>query len=122
MAELLLDTDVFVDHLRGARRMRPGRHRLHYSVVTRCELFAGRGADEELLRLLLAPFRELPVDREVAERAGRIRRETGVRTPDALIAATALEHRLTLVTRNLRDFQPVRGLRLSAPERILPAR
>jgi len=113
VAELLLDTDVFVDHLRGARRMRPGRHRLHYSVVTRCELFAGRGADEELLRLLLAPFRELPVDREVAERAGRIRRETG---------ATALEHRLTLVTRNLRDFQPVRGLRLSAPERILPAR
>ncbi len=122
MAELLLDTDVFVDHLRGARRLRPGRHRLHYSVVTRCELFAGRGADEDVLRLLLAPFRELPVDRGIAERAGRIRREAGVRTPDALIAATALQHRLTLVTRNLRDFQPVRGLRLLAPERISPAR
>lgn len=62
------------------------------------------------------------MDREVAERAGRIRRETGVRTPDALIAATALEHRLTLVTRNLREFQPLRGLRLSTPERILPPR
>lgn len=121
MAELLLDTDIFVDHLRGARRIRPGRHRLHYSVVTRCELFAGRGADDELVRLLLAPFPELPVDRAIAERAGRIRRETGVRTPDALIAATALEHRLTLVTRNLRDFEPIRGLRLSAPERALPA-
>lgn len=122
MAELLLDTDVFVDHLRGARRLNPGRHRLCYSVVTRCELFAGRGADEELLGLLLAPFREFPVDRAVAERAGRIRRETGVRTPDALIAATALEHRLTLVTRNLRDFQPIKGLRVAPPERTLPAR
>lgn len=122
MAELLLDTDVFVDHLRGARRLRPGRHRLHYSVVTRCELFAGRGADEEVLRLLLAPFGEVPVDRAIAERAGRIRRETGVRTPDALVAATALEHRLTLVTRNLRDFEAIRGLRVSAPERILPGR
>ncbi len=99
----------------------PGRHRLHYSVVTRCELFAGRGTDEEAVRLLLTPFPELPVDRAVAERAGRLRRETGVHTPDALIAATALEHRLTLVTRNVRDFERVHGLRTSAPERILPA-
>jgi len=122
VAELLLDTDVFVDHLRGARRLRPGRHRLHYSVVTRCELFAGRGTDEGVVRILLAPFRELPVDRGVAERAGRIRREAGVRTPDALIAATALEHRLTLVTRNVRDFERVPGLRISDPERLLPER
>ncbi len=115
MAELLLDTDVFVDHLRGARRIVPGRHRLAYSVVTRCELFAGRGADEEVLRALLAPFRELAVDRAVAERAGRLRRETGIRTPDALIAATALEHRLALATRNVRDYRAVRGLRISPP-------
>jgi predicted nucleic acid-binding protein len=60
------------------------------------------------------------VDRGVAERAGRIRRETGVRTPDALIAATTLEHRLTLVTRNVRDFERVPGLRISDPERLLP--
>jgi predicted nucleic acid-binding protein len=60
------------------------------------------------------------VDRGVAERAGRIRREAGVRTPDALIAATALEHRLTLVTRNVRDFERVPGLRISDPERLLP--
>jgi len=29
--------------------------------------------------------------------------------PDALIAATALVHRLALVTRNRRDFERVRG-------------
>ena len=115
MAELLVDTDVFVDHLRGARRIDPRRHRLAYSVVTRCELFAGRGADEDVLRALLAPFRELGVDRAVAERAGRLRRESGIRTPDALIAATALENRLTLATRNVRDYRGIRGLRVSAP-------
>lgn len=115
MADLLVDTDIFVDHLRGARRIHPGRHRLAYSVVTRCELFAGRGAREDALRELLEPFRELGVDRAIAERAGRLRRETGIRTPDALIAATALEHRLTLVTRSVRDYRAVRGLRISAP-------
>jgi predicted nucleic acid-binding protein len=39
----------------------------------------------------------------------------GIRTPDALIAATALEHRLGLLTRNVRDFEPVPGLRVSSP-------
>jgi predicted nucleic acid-binding protein len=115
VAEVLVDTDVFVDHLRGARPLRAGRDELSYSVITRCELFAGRNTEEEAVTLLLAPFRELAVDRALAERAGRIRRETGIRTPDALIAATAIEHRLTVLTRNTRDFEPVSGLRVKAP-------
>ena len=65
-----------------------------------------------LVTTLLAPFREIPVDRTVAERAGRICRESDIRLPDALIAASAIEHRLSLVTRNQSDFEPVRSLRL----------
>ena len=115
MADLLLDTDVFVDHLRGARRLKPGQDRILYSGVTRCELFAGRDADEEAVQRLLEVFEELAVDRPIAERGGRLRRAGGIRTPDALIAATALEHKLVLVTRNTRDFQSVRGLKLRPP-------
>jgi toxin FitB len=109
--DLLVDSDIFIDHLRGAQAIAPGRHRLHYSVITRAELIAGSSATE-LIDLLLAPFRELPVDRAIADRAGQIRRESGIRLPDALIAATALEHRLGLATRNRADFDKVRGLRL----------
>lgn len=111
VADLLVDTDIFIDHLRGAIALVPGRHRLHYSVVTRAELFAGNTATN-LSTQLLAPFRELAVDRAVAERAGRIAREFGVRQPDALVAATAVEHGLGLVTRNRKDFESIRGLRL----------
>jgi toxin FitB len=111
--DVLIDTDVFIDHLRGAAELRPGKNRLHYSVITRAELFAGSSATAQV-SLLLAPFRELPVNRAVAERAGRIKRESGLRMPDALIAATALEHGLSLATRNRHHFQPVQGLRLRA--------
>lgn len=113
MANVLVDTDVFIDHLRGAHELHAGTHRLTYSVVTRAELFAGTTATGAVSQLL-APFREFPVDRAVAERAGRIRRDARLRLPDALIAATALEHGLHLATRNETDFKPVPGLRLRA--------
>jgi predicted nucleic acid-binding protein len=111
VADLLVDTDIFIDHLRGAVEIKPGRHRLHYSVVTRAELFAGSTATN-LVSQLLAPLKELAVDRAVAERAGRVSREFGLRLPDALIAATALDHGLSVSTRNAKDFTQVRGLRV----------
>lgn len=113
MADVLVDTDVFVDHLRGAVQLKAGRHRLHYSVITRAELLAGTTATDAAARLL-GPFREVPVDRAIAQRAGRVRRETGIRLADALIAATAIEQKLALASRNARHFERVRGLRLRA--------
>ena len=114
MADLLVDTDVFIDHLRGARALELGDDRVHYSVITRAELLAGTTA-MEAVQTLLGPFREIGVDRAIAGRAGRIRREARVRLPDALIAATAIEGGLTLLTRNRGDFEPIKGLRLRAP-------
>jgi predicted nucleic acid-binding protein len=41
-ADLLVNTDVLIDYLRGTRRLRADGRRLAVSVVSRCELFAGR--------------------------------------------------------------------------------
>jgi predicted nucleic acid-binding protein len=116
VADLLVDTDVFIDHLRGAHRLRTDMaDQVWYSVVTRCELLAGSSVDEGVVDTLLGAFREVPIDRAVAERAGRLRREVGIRTADALISASALERGAALLTRNFRDFQPVPGLTVVAP-------
>lgn len=114
MAELLVDTDVCVDHLEGVRRLPRRAGRLGYSVITRAELLAGSSDEEEpSVRRLLAGMDEVTVDRRVADRAGRLRRQVPpLRMPDALIAATALVHSLTLHTKNTRDFKRVPGLRL----------
>jgi len=111
---VLVDSDVLVDHLRGHRRFVRGPDEVHVSTISRAELYSGRGTEERRVRQLLEPMTELPIDRSVPERAGRLRRTVSIRQPDALIAATALEHRLTLVTRNVRDFNGVKGLRVRA--------
>jgi len=43
---------------------------------------------------VLSPFREIPVNRTIAERGGALRRSFGMGAADALVAATALERRL----------------------------
>jgi predicted nucleic acid-binding protein len=58
---------------------------------------------------LLFPGRVLPVTQAIAARWGRLdgmRQLAGrpLSAPDGMIAATALEHDLTLVTRNEKDF------------------
>jgi toxin FitB len=113
-AELLVDTDVLIDHLRGTSRLVAPAERLAVSVVTRCELFAG--SDEAArLQAFLDPMEELPVDAQVAELAGLTRRRTGIATPDALIAATALHHGPPVMTRNRRHFERVRDPRVLTP-------
>ena len=111
MADLLVDTDVCIDHLEGVRRL-PRRGRLAYSVITRAELLAGGAKYEAAVRRLLAGMDEVIVDRRVADKAGELRRTGGVRLPDALIAGTALVHQLTLLTRNVAAFRKVSGLRV----------
>jgi len=121
----LIDTDV-LSALRKRERhpeilgwlagQRPSD--LYLSVVSVGEMERGlsgvKGRDagfagqlEEWLDALLRLYgnRILPVDLAVARRWGRLSHDIGNTGPDLLIAATALEHGLTVVTCNCRHFR-----------------
>jgi predicted nucleic acid-binding protein len=55
---------------------------------------------------------EVPVERTIAETAGLIRRHHGTKIADAMIAATAVDIGVPLITRNRRDFEGIKGLKL----------
>jgi predicted nucleic acid-binding protein len=92
---------------------------LYLSVLTLGELRKGIDAMADAARRLslldwleteLPAFfagRILPIDAAVADRWGRIVAQAGRPVPavDSLLAATAAQHGLVLVTRNLRDVQ-----------------
>lgn len=69
-----------------------------------------------LEREILAPLaaRILPIDIPIARRCARLHVPDPRPERDALIAATALVHSLTVATRNIADFEPM-GVKLVNP-------
>src|SRR5438093_9043876 len=97
--KLLVDTNVFIDCLKGLPRAKSFFQSLdpaavYFSTITLAELLAGAKPEEEsMLEIFLSPYQSLPVDHRVATRAAAYLREFGhshgVRIADALIAASA---------------------------------
>jgi len=59
--------------------------------------------------------RTLKIDSKVAQQSGMLAAQITKAPADIFIAATALINNLTLVTRNVKDFQHIKGLRLLNP-------
>jgi predicted nucleic acid-binding protein len=57
----------------------------------------------------------LPISEAVLNQAVRLRQTRKMSVADALQAGTALAHRLTLVTRNTKDFEWIEGISLLNP-------
>jgi len=118
MANLLLDSNILILHLRKRGSATEfllqwgEQDNLHISVATRTELLAGMKAHEEPTTMaLLNSLRNLSVSDEVADLAGRLiyrLARTGVQLsfPDALISATAIVHDLAIITTNAVHFTP----------------
>lgn len=62
-----------------------------------------------------AEARVLPLSQSVLAEAVRIRQSKKIKLGDSLVAATALLHDLTLVTRNTDDFVGIASLRILNP-------
>jgi predicted nucleic acid-binding protein len=69
--------------------------------------------------LLLSGYPAIPPNEDIARRAYYLRktyaRSDGLQTPDALIAATAIDEGLTLVSKNRKHFQMIGDLSLEVP-------
>ena len=85
------------------------------SVVTELELLSHPGLTEDdmaEIAQVLTSMVVFPLESRLAQLAGALRRQYRLKTPDSIVAATALLTRTTLVTRNIRDFQDIEALAL----------
>lgn len=105
----VFDTNILVDYLNGipaANHEIERYEEIAISIVTWMEVLAGTDDEEEeaITREFLSRFKVQPVEKAVAERAIKIRRQHKLKLPDAIIWATAKELGRILVTRNTKDF------------------
>ena len=71
--------------------------------------------DEQDLQALFGLAESLSVSTSIINQAVTLRQQRKMSLGDAIIAATALEHELTLVTRNTSDFDWISGLNVQNP-------
>ena len=123
MNKILIDTNVFIDHLRGYEpatdfllKSIEGYFSIQVSTITEMELYAGAkvtASEAKKIDDLLSCYVKLCVDSMISKTAGellRLYRKQGLTPIDALIASSALITDSILVTNNIKHFQIVEKL------------
>ena len=88
------------------------------SVITQIELLGWHGipaSDLTSLTDFVNNSTIFPLDAPVIQQTIVLRQYHKIKTPDAIIAATALIHGLTLVSRNISDFKQISQLQVINP-------
>ena len=119
----LIDNDILIDALNGQDWAiglidRLSDAQIAVSIISYAEVLDGAvGArnpvrQRELAEAFLAPYSVVNLNLAIARRFAELRvslRRSGQSIPDfdLIIGASAMEHHLTLITRNLRHFQRI---------------
>lgn len=122
----LIDTNAIIDYLAGL--MPPAgltfmdavfdSGDIIISVITQIEVLGFQAPESYLLKCqsLLEIAEIIPLaDTAIIKQAIQVRRYAKIKLPDAVIAATALVHGLTIVSKNGKDFSRVDGLLYTNP-------
>lgn len=124
---MLVDTDVLIWYLRGQARAGEALDAvsgLAISAVNYMELVQGCRNKDELVQIkrefAAREARIYPITESICARAVALLERhflgNGLQMADALIAATCIEHGLTLLSANTKHFNPIDGLALQAFE------
>ncbi|WP_061286396.1 type II toxin-antitoxin system VapC family toxin [Leptospira interrogans] len=123
--KFLLDTNAVIDHF-AKRLPQPGTVFLHsitpaISVISKIELLGWFQIPKDQIESLenfVALSHVFPLEEAVIQETILLRQTFKIKTPDAIIAATAIVHGLTLISRNTQDFKDIPNLNLIDPWKI----
>ena len=90
-------------------------NRLYISIITYLEVWGYWNLSEEekeFLNTIRPAFIIIPLSLKIADKAIFLRQNMKIKLADAVIAATALVHGLSLVTNNIDDFRNIQNLNL----------
>ncbi len=120
----VVDTSIFIDHLRGHKPSSDfftsldGKVLL-FSALSEAELLSGKSCNNpeqrENVLQFLKRWKKIDVTNPIAMKAGDLRRANEITLSDAIIAATAIVYSAELLTRDVSDFKNIEGLKVRVP-------
>ena len=127
MEQFLIDTNAISDYFSAALPAK-GVQLMDYvideipniSLISQIELLCWKTdvVKEQKIKDFIADSVILNITPNVITHCVNIRRNKKVKTPDAIIAATAIAHGYTLITNNEKDFTNITGLKIINPHKI----
>ncbi|STZ63141.1 PIN domain [Moraxella lacunata] len=110
---ILVDSNVIIYYFNGIQKaetfLTDNIGNMAISTLTISEVLSKPNSSEKEIDninlFLKNNFQWIDVSREIIYKSAEIRRHKKIKTPDAIIGATALLHHLTLATRNVGDFE-----------------
>lgn len=87
------------------------------SVITQIELLCWKtdSMTEQKVKDFISDSVVLDITPDVINHCVDLRKGKKIKTPDAIIAATALAYGYTLITNNQKDFAHIKGLKIVSP-------
>ena len=114
---LLIDTDIFIDYFNHGffeEILENKEFDIYYSAVTKKELLSKQGlknSEKQAILYILKEHKIINLTADIANRySGLLDEYPEMEKEDALIAATALQKRLPLLTRNWKHYRKIKGL------------
>jgi len=123
MKRVVIDTNVLINwYKKGSITDISGLAAISpiFSIITQIEALGFRGITNKetaVINSMLATGELVYIDSEITKQTIMLRQEVKIKTPDAIIAATALINKAELWTANTSDFLNIKGLRLYNPIR-----
>ncbi|MDR2204829.1 MAG: type II toxin-antitoxin system VapC family toxin [Flavobacteriaceae bacterium] len=123
--QYLLDTNAIIDYLQSKLPMENQRlinsivdDISMVSVISKMETLGFNfpsKKEQTIMETFIFYSKILDIDESIVNQTITIRKSRKIKLPDAIIAATAIVHNLTLITRNTADFEGIKGLNLMNP-------
>lgn len=118
---LILDTNIIIHLSYGEMRMTDFASkgdRLCISAITHMEAlgYPFKTAKEELfVKGLCEAYELIELTRPIMDKTIEIRKQSKIKLPDAIIAASALVEEAKLVTVNVKDFESIKEMQIVNP-------
>lgn len=77
----------------------------HLSVKLNCYPYQQSDTELVLIKQFIDDFRLIMVNDDIIQQTAKIRQQKKIKTPDAIIVATAMIMDMPLVTHNTKDFK-----------------